>query len=331
MKNYILVVLCFCFSAIGFSQVTNCNPIDLRKTMGPVMNQSGIGWNFAYTAGDLISFRLGKKISPIDLSVQFFKKTDSLIRNNRADILRDDVAIAQRLNSLTAAQIKSVLADSAEIGLCLDEKINLNGSSFNKDIFESLQNLNQLGAREIYVGKINADNCKKTKKLENIFPGVDIFELKNIAAQNTVIEMTDASLSQFCQSRIRPTVDLKYGNINNEDVHLQSHVLSSQQFQRMLAVLEKNQPVGLSLIMDDIFELGGGDEIRKNARHTMTLVGRRPNKETSSCEYILRNSWGPECYKDYKVKCEDGNLYVDEKIMRKSVVSADFIEIDLSL
>jgi aminopeptidase C len=53
--------------------------------------------------------------------------------------------------------------------------------------------------------------------------------------------------------------------------------------------------------------------------HASSIIGRRFNEKTNSCEYLLRNSWGKSCagyHEDYE--CEDGHIWMAESFFQYS-------------
>ncbi|HWU41901.1 MAG TPA: hypothetical protein VN132_00645 [Bdellovibrio sp.] len=64
--------------------------------------------------------------------------------------------------------------------------------------------------------------------------------------------------------------------------------------------------------------------------HALTLVGRAWDKESKSCQYILRNSWGPGCKKtitDNGFKCDsEGHIIMSRSDLIDIIQSATYLE-----
>jgi aminopeptidase C len=64
--------------------------------------------------------------------------------------------------------------------------------------------------------------------------------------------------------------------------------------------------------------------------HAVSLVGRRFNPVTQSCEYLLRNSWGKKCTDTYSsnYECKDGHIWIDEAYFQfnRSIRRAVYLE-----
>jgi hypothetical protein len=56
--------------------------------------------------------------------------------------------------------------------------------------------------------------------------------------------------------------------------------------------------------------------------HISTVVGRQRTAD-GSCEYQVRNVWGPYCYREYKpvVRCDGGNYWISSENLQKMVQS----------
>lgn len=91
--------------------------------------------------------------------------------------------------------------------------------------------------------------------------------------------------------------------------------------------LTKNKPVAASYRTKIFYE--PKSEAYENAgMHVSTIVGRRWNKETKTCEFKLRNSWGKNCYSytnpELKGKCDPqtGYVWLPSNILARSIQEA---------
>lgn len=144
-------------------------------------------------------------------------------------------------------------------------------------------------------------------------------DIQTVAAKSDITNVGSNLANVACEPRFKPTTPLKFKNISG------GNSLSSSQFNQVDNVLSKNQPLTLTLNMEKLYNFGGST-IKSQPIHAITLVGRKYNPSTGKCEYILRNSWGPECDHRYKVRCENGYLYVDGDTLKSITSQADYIE-----
>lgn len=63
--------------------------------------------------------------------------------------------------------------------------------------------------------------------------------------------------------------------------------------------------------------------------HGSVVIGRRFNREQRTCEYLVRNSYGPLCKNSvgipYTVPCDNGSLWVEEKRLFRATMSLEWI------
>jgi hypothetical protein len=61
-----------------------------------------------------------------------------------------------------------------------------------------------------------------------------------------------------------------------------------------------------------------------NVGHSSTIVGRRFNVKSNSCEYRVRNTWGSSC--DILAHCDNGDIWVAEKDLKRALFSLTYFE-----
>lgn len=83
------------------------------------------------------------------------------------------------------------------------------------------------------------------------------------------------------------------------------------------------QPVAISYCMSS---LNTKEHENCVPAHSSVIMGRRLNKETNACEYLVRNSYGVECTKKYAWPCESGSLWVPASHLLKSTTSLTWLE-----
>jgi hypothetical protein len=68
----------------------------------------------------------------------------------------------------------------------------------------------------------------------------------------------------------------------------------------------------------------------ESGAHASVIVGRRKNPETKKCEYLVRDSYGPNC-KDangqdrYGLPCENGSVWVEARELMRDTISLTWI------
>lgn len=99
--------------------------------------------------------------------------------------------------------------------------------------------------------------------------------------------------------------------------------------QRIDDALEKSNalPVGIAYC-SEVLKKGLGYRglasggCKKKDDHASLIIGRRPNRTGTDCEYLVRNSWGTSC-KQYSKDwdCESGNIWVDQRALFNNLKS----------
>ena len=94
---------------------------------------------------------------------------------------------------------------------------------------------------------------------------------------------------------------------------------------------DKVLPVGIEYC-SAFLEYGGSnadglfDMINKNKckPHASLIMGRR--SRNGKCEFLLRNSWGKNCAYDDKFDCEEGNIWIEDKVLKKNLMNLVHLE-----
>lgn len=272
-------------------------------------NQDSIGWCYAYTAADMLTQALGKRVSPI-----------------KAAALWNDKLIARAfLPGKEGGMVMSTLEESISKGICLeknlpstDYRFSREGFVFN-DLYRKVQDLSkkyspersrsmldkkQEVSKKVYSKKeVLTDLCINNKDvLEGL---VEIFPQLN-PAQLAEIMMT-SGLESF--EKMVSTCPLE------QDPELKNLVPKKETnndkiFPTIDDQLNKGNIVGM-LYRSEVLE--GYDKSAIFPDHVSSIVGRRFNENTNSCEYLVRNTWGQNC-NNYSIdyECRKGHAWIPE-------------------
>lgn len=301
----------------------SCQNIDLRPQLGPVLNQDGAGYCYAYTAADLVSHKLGKQVSAVDIALQYTKRHDQLMYNKEGNRYLNKVSKERDNDIKEGGWVRYALPYAAEAGFCAEEKVNSNDFSTDKDLAKGLVNMNQLALKQYNLDTADGAECVQFAKIQNVFPGVSMREMQEVANRSNVMNIGTNLADVACEPRIKPEPALKFRNIYGSD--RSTGVISASEFSQMDSVLNSGKPLSLTLSMESLYEFRNA-RVKRQPIHAITLAGRQYNPRTGKCEYILKNSWGPECDSKYKVRCENGYMFVPEEVLRKLIMQADYIE-----
>lgn len=305
------------------AQAASCDTVDLREKLGPIQNQDGTGLCYAYTTADIVSYKLGKQVSPVDIALQYVKRRDDLMYRAEGQKYLNEISSERRKDIFHGGWVRYALKYSQDAGFCEDSKINSNDFRTKRELFRGLVNLNQLSMHQYNLSGADSSVCSKFAEIQKVFPGVSIADIQNTANNSNLMDVGANVADKACEPRFKSTTPMRFKNLSNEGAR--DEILTSSQFNEIDNVLAKQQPVSISLKMDKLYNFGKSS-IASQPRHAITLAGRKINPATGKCEYILKNSWGPECDRYYKVRCERGYMFVPEDIFKQVVYGADYIE-----
>lgn len=276
-------------------------------------NQDTIGWCYAYTAADMLTQALGKKVSPI-----------------KAAALWNDKLIARAfLPGKEGGMVVSTLEESISQGICLEKNLPSTDYRFSKegydfnDLYRQVQTLSkkysperarvmldkkQVTPKKVYSKKeVMTDLCINNKNalegLVEIFPQLNVGQIADI--------MMTSGLESF--EKMVSTCPLE------QDPELKNLVPKKETnndkiFPTIDDQLNKGNIVGMLYRSEVLF---GYDKSAVFPNHVSTIVGRRFNEQSNSCEYLIRNIWGKTCSpysEDYE--CKNGHVWIPEDALK---------------
>lgn len=331
-RHFALLLCIFILTtASAFAQEDSCSPIDLRSQMGPIQNQHQTSWCYAYAASDLASFKLGKRISPVDMGFQGQRLADEFDEKYRGAEFIADKKFNKKTRNYTKTDggVEAEVLSYAQIrGFCSADKINDNDLESNKDLDKAILNIYDLTASvSKNPNETTKKDCAKAAQVKKIFPGLQISDLEAATKKGSLNNVGEDIADRACRPRIRPSppFSVKETETDYDDAAGTFKNFNDQQMKGLNDVLSKKQPLNVSVHMEKFMNLKDYPP-GQHANHAMTIVGRRVNPKNGKCEYIVRNSWGPECSRKYKVKCEDGNLFIPADELQNATYRSTYIE-----
>lgn len=242
-------------------------------------NQDSVGWCYAYTAADMLSFKLNRKVSAISLI-------------DPPDIEADVAIGAKPIGGIIEGSARKYLTKNR--GVCLEE--NLPSSDFKFCIDQRYQDyinyLLDLARTNRFDQALSTNSCLE-RDLRSLFPNVSIPQIQSHIRQKgskKLIEM----LNELQCSRLT--------SVNPQTLEMETHnsfVLSKTD---LMKHLDREISRGVVGIGYDYKTVSVGST---EGGHASLVVGRRVNPANGSCEYLVRNSWGKACEQkeDSEVTC----------------------------
>ncbi|MBL6988432.1 MAG: hypothetical protein ISR65_01565 [Bacteriovoracaceae bacterium] len=172
-------------------------------------------------------------------------------------------------------------------------------------------------ARSKYVRKFLEEEVCSDQNLEYIgqlFPGLKVSDLAEILVNSLEIrDITNKMIKKSCKNRIQ-----KQFKIHNEAV------FGEKAIDKIDQILSNGDITGIGYYPYVLGEQGYGST---RSGHSSSIVARKFNDDTGVCEYLIRNSWGPDCtYYDPELKCEEGQIWVPEERLEKVIFDVTYIE-----
>lgn len=284
-----------------------CDPVDLRKKYSFLNFASSQGNKnqscYAYAAADLVSFKLGRPISAIDLQNTFEQswpgKTLLLLTHERG-------------------LPQWAIEEGMKKGFCSDEKVrSSNGvrvsfkSKIISDFKKTLLDLKQLQSK---LSELPSDHryeyaycqASKIEGLSYFFPKMNLNEVANILIETESDEIKNRLIEYSCEkNRIQGNFEV-----------MSSWGFGSRFLKKVSQVTDDQLDQGNAIV------LGFRGSLLKNiytseGEHAAMIMGRRWDSERNQCEYLIKNTWGTDCKKPRLYdpfflmgRCENGNLWI---------------------
>ncbi|WII73406.1 hypothetical protein QJS83_05925 [Bdellovibrio sp. 22V] len=308
----------------------DCSAVDASTHMGPVRDQGSIGWCFAFASADVMTEYLKldptNRVSAFDVALQYYK-------NEREDFIRilNDVWTRKALPSTSenrklyddhSAMIWSSLKDRPSnvmqmqggwSDLSLLSYNNKSGVCTERNLPSELPLARKERENYIYeslaLEYVRAQNTTKPFECPPFFSDSELTNLTGVITdiinkgnKNKVLGKIEAS----CSNRMPLTKPLLPSSTWGSPSANMAQVNKN---------LSKNIPTIISYDAQKIF----GDDARVRPSmptHASSIVGRRWNTKTKTCEFKLRNTWGTSWCPSSRFpadRCDKGNVWLTAK------------------
>lgn len=297
VRIFVLVTLSLSFTRLAYSA---CSSVDLREDarMPKIRMQGDVSWCYAAVAADLLSFKIGKTISYLDLALM----------SNPGK---------KALETKAGGSIDDVLDYAKKSGYCLEEEFPENQGKFHvarvNEEFKKIENL--------YFSRDRS--CNGFDKTSEAFPHETLDGyLKILKKAKAPVQLVQGLESSNCPKRIPTPPHLTW--VKNTRKTSGAKILEIVDTQ-----LSQKNPVGIGYRnhLRNLSQVGNPGDY-----HESSLVGRARNPETHQCEYLLRNQGGSFCingdgsnFYDSRLKCEDGYIWVPRAVLEKDLNDYSYI------
>ncbi len=301
MMVRLLILLSLSLSA--YAQVPGCTNVDLRNNagLGAVRTQGSMGWCTSYVAADLVGYNIGKKLSAVAVALTY--NNTGLFTSLRA---RWEGRVTGESGSGWGAQ---ALSSAINHDLCLESE--LPSDDPDRQTYNKLHAITLL-KREFDQTRSCTRNNLAT--IQRLFPHISLSEAQVILYYSDINSVHEMLAKVNCKHKPvlprRPWVVRAYSPLPSV----------------MDALFDRRKIFGLtysSTILQDISQAGKSGK----DGHISTVVARRYNPANRQCEYLVRNSWGPDCGQyDRRLGCEAGNVWVPRPLLLKATSEIVYLE-----
>lgn len=280
----------------------SCTNIDLREKTGRVFNQGVDGWCYAFTVANMVSTRIGQEVSAA--GVAFSYGDNELYDTYRALGVTQDLITNIGFTTFAFRAAKTQ-------GFCLEKDLPSEGF---KGIYTNipLATLDRLGKKALRNEIAREEFIKIARAL---FPNLSKEEFIEILKKANRGNYLNTLVNKNCSNRIR-TDELEMTFFSK---------LDNKKFStRIDGLLNQRNPVEVGYNADFFarpFAPTG------SAYHSSLLVGRRMNAKTGQCEYLLKNSYGPDWRPESsEFEAEGGYAWIPKSRMIEATRNASYIK-----
>lgn len=317
---YLFAALVISLSAMADIPEKQCANIDYSNRFGPVRDQDGHGYCYAFTAAALVEEHLckknpkhcGKSISPLDISrcqwTLLNEREGGYVNNglacaiNQGGVCFEELAPYNALTNFACTLWDVITGDGVK---CKNKKIAGLFTKWKNSCTSDSAAKNQKAISEL---EQNLIKSLKEQVPEQLLMGKDIRSLFNNSSSESDF-LKNVLISGFCESN-RKQVN---ASIKSKTAPNSASEYDQQQMTDFVADgLKNNSSVGI--VMDA--GLTGMYRYSRNSIHGLVVTGMRYNTWTNSCEFQLRNSYG-----------EGGhfNGWIPVNILQKAILSARYL------
>ncbi|MCM2281810.1 MAG: hypothetical protein NDI61_08180 [Bdellovibrionaceae bacterium] len=327
----------------------NCTDRDWSDRMGPVRDQGDVGWCYANAAADLLGAKLNLQTSsPLSaalmaLQYNYYYSDDStaeagvvahalekaMVPRWKSQSELELLATGMCPNSVEAEALQK--SHGASLKQKLDALVKLK-TDYDKSRSSPLllsqfeAKLDRLAREGSIVGKLERQRLMNT--LAKSTPKTFLLYFADLLCGNQRFYSSSTTTQVVHRARETTWVLSRPGKPPLE-VTTQQDV-----FEDVDAELNRGNVVAVNYFVDFLRD-GRSEPYTADEFHASVIVGRR--WRNNSCQYLVRNSWGPECEqkdKDGKIRsvysplateCRQGNIWVAEKHLRVTTESVSFL------
>lgn len=329
-RSFFLLILMISFRA---SAQDNCSTINLDTTaLGSNRNQDNSNWCFANVAADLLSYKLGKKVSSADVKINYDKW-----------YLKEHPWLNAIYGKQEGGITRVALQTTLEAGVCLEDdfpsgiraKFKLKaGQGIPKaknaeerfkeaeDFVEQMtirrreQSWESVSKKRFWNTKNSCDN-PVLELPEGLSDSLTLVDHLEVAQSSNRANAMENYQKMICKNRQilsrKPEAVSWYGQAKDS-------AANSKVFDKINEQLENKNLISIGFDASFLVKNSQGER-----PHGSTVIGRERDKMTGECLYKIRDSYACES-QSYRYPCEGGNLLVPAADLKKRLWGYDYLK-----
>ena len=361
----LILIYLLCYSLLIKAQESNQTKINdckevgsINARLGPIRDQNNVGWCFANTAADLLTYAHYESLqkanpsnpTPEDLQVSgifaalHYYNSEIKNLNRLSDIfstggfILKTISVVQESGFVCPQSLDTNLIGSG-LKLGLKEKFYVFNRLYN--LYNQINDNSGVGNIEmIQSKKIDFDNLMAELKTSNsLISHLTAEEFKQILTTKT-FDQAAMKMSEVLCGQTKVPLNKKvnfeeYNRYTSDKMFFynsrdKSKISEEQTLKEIDFILDHEKPVGLSYQVDSVLN----EPKVASENHASVISGRK--MINGQCHYQIRNSWGGRCtgdfeinnklYKNhqiYKYLCEKGTFWIPREDLKK--ISEGFI------
>lgn len=286
----------------------DCTGVPPPENLPPVRDQATAPCCFAYTAADLVSFKLGRTVSALDVAI-----ADNLANRGSASYSAGELCIG--------GSIKSAVNSSQARGFCSEQDLPSTDYGLEqkyKDIQDSFTRLIEF-QKKFDSHPSELVNCNEIEGIVgHFFPNQNLKDLLAVVQASNAKTILANLNERTCRERIRSK-----GKLNVTEM-----TEGQGFFQKIHEQIGKRNIVGIEYHVAGLLNEEGIARLQGGDSHASSIIGRRFHD--GQCQLLLRNSWGSDCsmYRaDLQENCSGGNVWIPSDDLDKSaLIKGSWIE-----
>jgi hypothetical protein len=334
---------------IGTAYGGDCSTKDYRRELGANRNQDDLSWCFAYTSADLISQRIGRRVSATDLASTFILADATKLLESRDPEIQGYLRENPDFADLITKTRNFEKLDYSPEGLLTEKGMKDTGGAEDVTIMlantkgycpesnfpsrEKVQDKFFHDVRKLLYRRYRADRLKFCSDLPEAWdPTSAVID----PVSRAIAKLYEEELDKKCRRQPLPAplipVMKKYADSLPEYRALieKGQVKRGESEKALLdsldQALDNHRVAAIGYSANLIMKPEPGDK-DQHGDHSSTIVGRK--KIGGSCHYLIRNTWGESCsiyLPKFRRRCEAGNVWVSGDELKDSLYSVIYLK-----